>query len=237
MHKPKLVLFAIALVLAAGVFLPSAMADQWDKKTILTVNEPIQIPGQTLQPGKYTMKLMDSQSDRHIVQVFNEDGTHLITTILAIPNYRLQPTGKSEFGFWEMPVGQPKALRAWFYPGDNFGQEFAYPKQTATQIAQATHESVPSAGGSSPNEGEVERVKPEGTAATAEPERRSEPQVMAQNRPPEPPPARTEPAPAPSAPAPEPMPATASPLPLLALAGLVSLGVGSALRALAARRS
>lgn len=240
MHKLKLVLFAIALVLTTSVFLPTAMADQWDKKTILTVNEPIQIPGQMLQPGKYTMKLMDSQSNRHIVQVFNEDGTHLITTILAIPNYRLQPTGKTEFGFWEMPVGQPKALRAWFYPGDNFGQEFAYPKQTATQIAQATHESVPSVGGSNASQGEVGTVNPETAeaqpqaAAPAEPERKAEPPVMAQNRPPAPPPARTEPAPAP---APEPMPATASPLPLLALAGLLSLGAGNALRALAARRS
>ena len=51
-----------------------------------------------------------------------------MTTILAIPNYRLQPTGKTVFTFWETPPGQPKALRAWFYPGDNFGQEFAYPK-------------------------------------------------------------------------------------------------------------
>jgi hypothetical protein len=252
MHKPRLVLFALALVLAAGAFPPAAMADQWDKKTILTVNEPIQIPGQTLQPGKYTMKLMDSQSNRHIVQVFNEDGTQLITTILAIPNYRLQPTGKSEFGFWEMPVDQPKALRSWFYPGDNFGQEFAYPKQTATQIAQATHESVPAVSGPGATQGEVERVSPESktttaeaqpapappaAAAPAEPERRAEPPAMAQSRPPEPPPARTEPAPAPSAPAQEPMPATASPLPLLALAGLLSLGAGSALRALAARRS
>jgi hypothetical protein len=27
------------------------------------------------------------------------------------------------------------ALRAWFYPGDNFGQEFPYPKHLATMGA------------------------------------------------------------------------------------------------------
>jgi hypothetical protein len=64
----------------------------------------------------------------------------LFTTILAIPNYRLQPTGKTVFTFWETPPGQPKALRAWFYPGDNFGQEFAYPKSAAVQIAAVSHQ-------------------------------------------------------------------------------------------------
>ena len=124
-------------------FVPSAMADQWNKKTYLTVNEPIQVPGQVLQPGKYVMKLMDSPANRHIVQIFNEREDHLYTTILAIPNYRLQPTGKTEFGWWETPAGQPKALRAWFYPGDNFGQEFAYPKNEAVTLAATTNENVP----------------------------------------------------------------------------------------------
>lgn len=120
-----------------------AQADQWNKKTILTVNEPIQLPGAVLQPGKYVMKLLDSPSNRHIVQVFNDREDHLYTTILAIPNYRLQPTGNTEFQWWEVPAGQPRAMRAWFYPGDNFGQEFAYPKTAAIQIAQVNTAPVP----------------------------------------------------------------------------------------------
>ena len=120
-------LLALTSLAAAVSLAPMAKADEWNKKTILTVNEAIQLPSVVLQPGTYTFKLLDSQSDRHIVQVFDKDGMHLITTILAIPNYRLQPTGKSEFAFWEVPAGQPAAMRAWFYPGDNFGQEFAYP--------------------------------------------------------------------------------------------------------------
>src|SRR6185437_2185820 len=45
--------------------------------------------------------------------------------------------------YWEVPAGQPKAMRAWFYPGDNFGQEFAYHKQTAVQIATFDKAPVP----------------------------------------------------------------------------------------------
>jgi len=134
---------AATLGLASLVVAPNAMADQWNKKTYITVNEAIQVPGKVLQPGRYVMKLMDSPANRHIVQIFNEREDQLQTTVLAIPNYRLQPTGKTKFGWWETPAGQPKALRAWFYPGDNFGQEFAYPKSEAMAIAASTNQNVP----------------------------------------------------------------------------------------------
>jgi hypothetical protein len=130
--------------------LPSLQADDWNKKTTLTTTEPLQVPScctpghtVTLQPGEYVIALVDSLSDRHIVRIFDKDEQHVITTILAIPNYRLEPTGKTVFQFWEVPAGQPRALRAWFYPGDNFGQEFAYPKQTAAQIAAFVKTPVP----------------------------------------------------------------------------------------------
>lgn len=136
--------FAAAACLGIATFVaPLAQADQWNKRTILTVNEAIQVPGAVLQPGKYVMKLAESPANRHIVQIFNEREDQIMTTILAIPNYRLQPTGETQFGWWEVPAGQPRALRAWFYPGDNFGQEFAYPKTAAVQIATANNTNVP----------------------------------------------------------------------------------------------
>jgi len=139
----SLTTFGIIMCLVAGMLAlaPSAQADQWNKRTIMTINETIEIPGATLTPGKYVFKLLDSPSNRHIVQVFNEDESQLINTILAIPNERLRPTGKTEFGFWEMPQGSAPALRSWFYPGDNFGQEFAYPESTVPKVAST--EKVP----------------------------------------------------------------------------------------------
>src|ERR1700719_3628525 len=122
----------VAVVSMAGMGV--AAADQWDKKTIITTDEVMQLPNMMLQPGTYVIKLAESSSNRHIVQFYDKDEKHLITTVLAIPNQRLRLTGKSVFAFWEVPAGQPKALRAWFYPGDNFGQEFAYRRQEATTI-------------------------------------------------------------------------------------------------------
>jgi len=136
--KIKLAAGAIALIAVMGI----VSADPWNKMTKLDVKETILIPGKELPPGKYVMKLMDSQGNRHIVQIMNEEQNKVEATILAIPNYRLQPTGKTELRYWESPAGTPPALRAWFFPGDNFGQEFAYPHDVANRLAAANKTSV-----------------------------------------------------------------------------------------------
>ena len=139
----KTVLVVLALSLLGAMLAPGVRADEWNKKTVMTFNQPIEIPGQILPAGTYTFKLLDSPSDRHIVQIFNADGTQIIATILAINNYRLHPTGETVVKFVERPGDNPEALKAWFYPGDNFGQEFVYPKQRAIELAVAANEPVP----------------------------------------------------------------------------------------------
>jgi hypothetical protein len=227
----------IAWVAFAGclsiALLPNMQADDWNKKTKLTVNETIQMPScctpdhtVTLQPGDYVMVLVDSLSDRHIVRVFDKDQQHVITTILAVPNYRLQPTGKTVLQYWEVPAGQPRALRAWFYPGDNFGQEFAYPKSAATQIAAVAKQPVPTT--EATKESEYKSAEVTTTPPPAQQEVQQETrQEIAQNTPPPPP----EVAPAPASAPPQELPKTASPYPLIGLAGLFSLGIFALVRA------
>ena len=138
----KTVFVVLALVLLGATLAPGAQADEWNKKTIMTFSQPVEIPGQILPAGTYTFKLADSPSDRHIVQIFNADGTQIIATILAINNYRLKPTGDTIVKFAERAADNPEALKAWFYPGDNFGQEFVYPKQRALELAGTVKEPV-----------------------------------------------------------------------------------------------
>lgn len=209
-------------------FVPKAHADAWDKMTIVTVNEPIIAGNKVLDPGTYVWKLMDSPSNRHVVQIFDKDQRHLEETILAIPNYRLQPTGHTQFAFWETPAGVPKAVRAWFYPGDNFGQEFAYPKKLVAQLASAAPVPVPT---------NYREPEPEPAPAPAEqpapqPEPQPAPAPVAQ---PEPQPApQAQPAPAPAQPAA--LPHTASFNPLIGLAGVMFLSLAGLL-SLATRRA
>src|SRR3984893_5348588 len=136
------------VALMGAVFAPGVRADDWNKKTVITFSGPVEIPGVHLKgwgvlpAGTYVFKVLDSQSDRHIVQIFNKDETAIYATILAIPNYRLKATDKTVITFRERPAGEPEALRAWFYPGRNWGEEFVYPKAQAMALAKATNTAV-----------------------------------------------------------------------------------------------
>jgi hypothetical protein len=138
----------IRIGLAVSVFGFAAVsmahaAQTRDNKTTLTFSQPVEIPGHVLPAGTYVFRLADSLSDRHIVQVFNADGSRIIATVLAINNYRLTATNKTVISFNEVPRGSPETIRAWFYPGNNFGQEFVYPKRRAVELAVASKAVVP----------------------------------------------------------------------------------------------
>lgn len=136
--------FAAIACLCFAFIAPSIKASDWDKKTVFTFNAPVEVPGQVLPPGTYVFKLLDTAADRHIVQVFNKDETRLIGTFLTIPDYRMSPPGKALITFEERPAGSPEAIKAWFYPGDNFGNEFVYPRNRAVQLAKSSQQDVPS---------------------------------------------------------------------------------------------
>jgi hypothetical protein len=212
-------LFKVVAMMCCFVFVALAITVKADttynKKTILTFSAPFEVPGgnpQVLPAGTYMFKLLDTagEADRHIVQIFNADGTHLYTTILALPNWRLKPTDKTVLTFGERGENQPEAIRAWFYPGDNFGQEFVYPKRRAIELAKIVNEPVLT----------VTTTEPE-TVATL----KSEPIEAVKPTGEEVPVATVVEAP-PVAVTAQALPRTASSLPLFALIGLLSLCAG-----------
>jgi hypothetical protein len=224
---------ALSITALCMMFSSTASAQVWDKKTTVSFSAPVEIPGisaQVLPAGTYVFRLLDSLSDRNIVQIFNKDQSHLYATILAIPNYRLKATDKTVMTFAERRAGDPQAIRAWFYPGDNWGQEFAYPKSKALELAKITNLPViyipdevapnivaPVKEATEPpvialKEVPLMAVKPTGEAVTVA-------EVV------EPPPVQTA----------ANLPQTASDLPLVALMGFLCLGIGVSLRTLCAR--
>jgi hypothetical protein len=219
-------LFGLAPLLVA--YLPLAHADEWDKTTKITFKEPVQVPGKVLPAGTYIFKLLDSTSNRHVVQIFNEDHTSLITTVMAIPNERLEPAGKTILTYDERPADQPMALAAWFYPGDNFGQEFVYPKSEAEQLSRLNKREVPSGDEGYP------KLQERSTEAASEKPAATPPPEQPKPEPQTPPAAATNPAPPAStevAAQHEPqLPHTASFLPLFGLAGFALLGMAVVLR-------
>ena len=141
MPRSTVILILLSVLL---LFPGPAGADTWNKKTNVNFHEPVELPGGiVLPPGGYVMKLLDSPSNRHIVQVLSADERKVHATILAIPNQRMKPAERTVISFYETPSGAPLFMRAWFYPGDTVGQEFAYPRDRAYQIARATGLKVP----------------------------------------------------------------------------------------------
>ena len=211
-----------------GAMMPRAKADESNQKTVFTFSGPVEIPGKVLLAGTYVFKLVDSQSDRHIVQIFSKDEKTVYATILAIPNYRLKATSKTVITFRERPAGEPEALRAWFYPGKAWGEEFVYHKSVAIELARSESTTVLSTPADIPVEVEtiqtvdepiiaqlreapVQAIQPTGVEVELA-------QVVT------PPPAEQVA-----------LPATASSLPLIGLLGLMFLGAAFVLGAFAKR--
>jgi len=227
--KAASTVFCMALV--GGMFSPSAKADDYDKKTTITFSGPVEIPpvyitGMRILPaGTYVFRLVNSSSNRHIVQIFNKDQTKIIATVLAIPNYRLVAKDKTVITFNEGVKDRPEAIRAWFYPGANWGEEFVYPKAKAVELAKVTKAPVLALEVEVP----VEVAKPEEPTIVVALQQApviavrptGETVELAQV-------VQSEPAPAAianeSAPTTQSLPGTASSLPLIALCGLLALG-------------
>ncbi len=223
LYQFKAVVMIFCLSLVVLTFLPSAKADEWNKKTTVTFDQPVEVPGvgaQILPAGTYVLKLLDSPSDPHIVQIFNQAEDHVYTTILAIPDYRMRATGKTVMTFKERAEGQPEAIRSWFYPGREWGDEFVYPKSRAVELAKIVKEPVLATPVELP--APVETLKTAPIIAVKPTGEEVEVTEVIQT-----PPAEVA---AVETPAPEAtLPQTASPLPLVGLIGLLSLGAGFAL--------
>jgi hypothetical protein len=221
--RGKTLLAVFALGVLSATF---SLADEWNRKIEFTFNQPVSIPAVhqpgwgVLPPGTYIFRIMDSKSDRHIVQILNKGETVVYATILAIPDTRLKVTDKVVLTFRETPAGQPVALRAMFYPGREWGEEFVYPKTTATEIARVTNTAVLSMPAI-----DNEAAMPEAPEVVAELEAAPVTAVTPSGAE-----EQTAELVTPPTPAQFLLPQTASPLPLLALLGLLTLGAGAALR-------
>jgi len=118
-------LLATLAVCSAGVVLPrAAAADEWDKRTMLTFSQAVEIPGKVLPAGTYVFQLADS-AGRHVVQVFDQDG-RILATVLTIPTARLTAADDTRITFEEQRAGAPFPIKEWFYPGELGGEEFIY---------------------------------------------------------------------------------------------------------------
>lgn len=239
-NRFKLVIAAFCFILMASVMAPVSKAQNGDKKTIVTFDEPIEIPGNVILPaGTYFFKLLNQDSGRWVVQIFDEHQTKTFATLITIEDFRYHPTNKVVMNFTERPAGAPPAIKEWFFPGEKQGRAFVYGKKRAMELAKVVNEPVPA----TPVEVAVDTpvaalvaapvvaITPAGeevpvakvVAAPAAVETPA-PAVVAET-----------PAPAAAVVTDLPLPHTASSTPLIALGGLLAIGAAFALIAITKR--
>ncbi|MFZ0801200.1 MAG: hypothetical protein WBQ09_09505 [Terriglobales bacterium] len=222
MKSFKVLTIAFCLFALCALIVPTVSADELDRQTVVTFSGPVEVPGtypQVLPAGTYVFEIMWNQGNRHIVRIYNQDKSQVLTTVMALPNLRLHATHKTVITFSERPAGQPEALRAWFSPGRVFGEEFVYAKPRAIELAKEVNQPVlatPVEVAAAPIE-VLQTAPVEAVAPTGEPVEVAQvvelPVVAA-----------------------DPLPHTASPLPLIGLLGMLALGTGFAL-SIAAKRT
>ena len=224
-----------AIVLAAmWALAPAASAQTFDRKTIITVNQPFQLPGVTLPAGTYVMKIMDLAGIRTVVRVTNEAEDKVYATIIGINDYKLEPSEKTDISFYEASPGLAPPVHAWFYPGANYGVEFVYPEREAIDIAKMSGEHVMATPevAVSPEPEPTEEPINEPIFAVQPSGEEVEAAVVHPEMPPEP---VVEPAAAEEAPAEE-LPKTATPFALLGLMGFVAATTAAGVRVVRKRR-
>lgn len=259
MFRTKLFLAGALALMVTFMGTSSYAQEPSNQITYFTFSAPFELPGGKVLPaGKYVFQIVDSPSNRHIIQVLSEDRKQMLATLLAIPAQRQDPAPEPEVRFMETAANTPPAVRTWWYPGRSVGHEFIYPKDHARRLAAKQKEGVLTVAGDATS---VEQMQTsdlarlnasgqESTVAADTTAARATESTTERATPPQQPAAETTTAAAQTTPTPAPrttpvettsdttrtdrartsLPQTASPLPLFALVGLFSLLGAGALR-------
>jgi hypothetical protein len=109
--------------------------------SLLELNEPCEIPGGVLEPGRYVLRIVRDDHSRTVVRVMKLATRRVRATLLTVVTQRPRVATHTEYTF--IPTGDAtvrRALRSWSFRGSSFGQELVYPSRRtrAFQKAAAT---------------------------------------------------------------------------------------------------
>jgi hypothetical protein len=139
-------LLGIICLVAASIAGPVTRADDSGQQATVTIQSPQQVPGSVLAAGTYMFKQTGAQSGWVIVQIYSNDGSALVTTILAYPNAKVASNGQNVVTYPANGSGSIPAMEGIVFTGDSTVEQFAYPKTVADQIGAANHVRIPTTG-------------------------------------------------------------------------------------------
>lgn len=168
LNKKAAVVIGCFIILSLAFIAPPSMrGDEWNQATRFSISHQFEVPNMVLQPNTpYVIRILDSPSNRDVVQIYNDDQTKMLTMFMTIASERLEPFDETTFSFIETEPGYPLPVKEWFYPGRLRGREFVYPKDQAMKIAQHAREPILATGSTNLHDLasiEVEAIGPVGT--------------------------------------------------------------------------
>ncbi len=120
-----LITLLLGLILLFSATLSSA--SDWSRSYTVVFKEPVAIPGQILPAGMYVFKLLDGDTNSHIIQIWNAEQTRIVATRLStIASVMENAPAENLILFENRGKDGPPAIKAWFHPGKSYGDEFAY---------------------------------------------------------------------------------------------------------------
>jgi hypothetical protein len=142
-------IITMGLFCAAGLVGSALRADtnaaDPEKKAVIAIQSPMEIPGSVLQPGSYVFKQSGAQNGWTVVQIYNQSESTLVTTVIAYPNPKLATNGETIMTY-SAPGSNGQVLEAVTFPGDAAPDQFAYPAAEADRIGSANRVRIPSTG-------------------------------------------------------------------------------------------
>lgn len=143
--KPTSMLLVAALSFAppsfaAGFGVDKGVAAPTDSSDF-TVSQQTQIPGTTLKPGSYSIRVVDKLADRTILEVDSASGKAMATFLGLAGSSLPKSSGAGKIAYDSGTDGK-SALRGFAFPKGPV-LEFVYPKDEAVSLAKANGNKVP----------------------------------------------------------------------------------------------
>src|SRR5439155_7915098 len=76
-------LITVAIAVAGIGAAASIPNSQKQEETVITLTEPVEIPGMILSAGTYVLRLGSEESGRQVLQIFAKDSNDLVATYFA----------------------------------------------------------------------------------------------------------------------------------------------------------
>lgn len=117
-----------AAVLALFSILPGTLEASEIETNIFTFQAPVQLPGHILPAGTYLFRLAQSTSEMNVVEIKNPQETKVYGVFLVKPEYHTRLPKRSTIIFEKRGPGPAQAIKAWYYGGSKYFNDFIYPR-------------------------------------------------------------------------------------------------------------